>query len=81
MSSQDIEPRLGAGSFSCPHCNAVANQDWYSLFLKPENTDEVLVLTPETVNVHTEGKNEWKDITEIDQFVERLKRNEVTYVY
>src|SRR6516164_2984812 len=81
MSSQDIEPRLGAESFPCPHCNAVANQDWYSLFLKPENADEVLVLTPETVNVHTEGKNEWKDITEIDQFVERLKRNEVTYVY
>src|SRR6516165_9963980 len=81
MSSQDIEPRLGAGSFSCPHCNAVANQDWYSLFLKPENADEVLVLTPETVTVRTESKNEWNDITEIDQFVERLKRNEVTYVY
>jgi inactivated superfamily I helicase len=83
MSSQDIEPRLGAGSFSCPHCNAVANQDWYSLFLKPENADEVLVLTPETVTVRTlvEGKHEWNDITEIDQFVERLKRNEVTYVY
>ena len=81
MSSQEIEPRLGAESFSCPHCNAVANQDWYSLFLKPENADEVLVLTPETVDDHTEGKNEWKDITEIDQFVERLKRNEVTYAY
>jgi len=81
MSSQDIEPRLGAESFSYPHCNAVANQDWYSLFLKPENANEVLVLTPETVTVRTEGKNEWNDITEIDQFVERLKRNEVTYVY
>src|SRR6516225_3593744 len=81
MSSQDIEPRLGAESFSCPHCNALANQDWYSLFLKPENAVEVLVLTPETVNVRTEGKNEWNDITEIDQFVERLKRNEVTHVY
>ena len=83
MSSQDIEPRLGAESFSCPHCNAVANQDWYSLFLKPENADEVLGLTPETVTARTfvEGKHEWNDITEIDQFVERLKRNEVTYVY
>ena len=81
MSSQDIEPRLGAESFSCPHCNAVANQDWYSLFLKPENADEVLGLTPETVTVRTEGKNEWNDTTETDQFVERLKRNEVTYVY
>jgi hypothetical protein len=81
MSSQDIEPRLGAESFSCPHCNALANQDWYSLFLKPENAVEVLVLTPETVTVRTEGKNEWNDTTETDQFVERLKRNEVTYAY
>jgi len=55
----------------------------YSLFLKPENADEVLGLTPETVTARTfvEGKHEWNDITEIDQFVERLKRNEVTYVY
>ena len=68
-----------AESFSCPHCNVLANQDWYSLFLKPENADGVLVLTPETISVRTEGKSEWK--TEIDQFVERLKRNEVTYVY
>jgi hypothetical protein len=52
-----------------------------SLFLKPENADEVLVLTPETVSVRTEGKNQWNDIKEIDEFVERLKRNEVTYVY
>ena len=76
-----IEPRLGAESFSCPHCNAPANHDWYSLFLKPENADQVLVLTPEAVNVRTESKREWNDITEIDQFVERLKRNEVTYAY
>jgi hypothetical protein len=27
------------------------------------------------------GKNEWNDIKEIDEFVERLKKNEVTYVY
>ena len=81
MSSQDIEQRLGAESFSCPHCNVLANQDWYSLFLKPENADEVVVLTPETVTGRTlvQGKDE--DIQEIDQFVERLKRNEVTHVY
>jgi hypothetical protein len=24
MSSNNIEPQLGAESFSCPHCNAVA---------------------------------------------------------
>src|SRR5437879_5408805 len=29
MTSQEYEPQLGAESFSCPHCNAVAHQDWY----------------------------------------------------
>jgi Domain of unknown function (DUF4145) len=83
MNSQNIEPQLGTESFSCPHCNVVAHQDWFSLFLKPENANDVDVLTPETVTVHTlvQGKNEWNDIKEIDELVERLKKNEVTYVY
>jgi hypothetical protein len=34
MASQDIEPQLGAESFSCPHCDAtVAHHDWFSLFV------------------------------------------------
>jgi hypothetical protein len=83
MNPQKVEPRLGAASFSCPHCNVVAHQDWFSLFLKPENAGDVDFLTPETVTVRTlvQGKNEWNDIKEIDEFVERLKKNEVTYVY
>jgi hypothetical protein len=83
VNSQNIEPQLGAESFSCPHCNVVAHQDWYSLFLKPENANDLDVLTPETVTVRTlvQGKGESNDIKEIDQFVERLKKNEVTYVY
>ena len=83
MASHEVEPKLGAESFSCPHCNAVAQQDWYSLFLKPENADEVDVLTPERVTIRTlvQGKGEWNDIKEVDQFVERLKKNEVTYLY
>jgi hypothetical protein len=78
-----IQPQLGAESFSCPHCNTVAHQDWYSLFLKPENAGEVRVLTPETVIVGTlrQGDAQRENIKEIDQFVERLKKNELTYEY
>jgi hypothetical protein len=47
MVPHDVEPQLGAHSFSCPHCNAVAHQDWFSLFLKPENATDVVVLIPE----------------------------------
>ena len=78
-----MKPQLGAELFSCPHCNAVTHHDWFSLFLKPENANDVDVFTPETVTVRTlvQGKGEWNDIREVDQFVERLKKNEVTYVY
>jgi hypothetical protein len=78
-----VEPRLGAESFSCPHCKTIAHQDWHSLFLRPENAAEVRVLTPETVNVTASGRGEAQQdsIKEIDRFVERLKRNELTYEY
>jgi hypothetical protein len=68
-----MEPQLGAESFSCPHCNAVADQDWYSLFLKPENATEVVVLTLEALML-AKG-------SESDQFVQRLKDNVLAYEY
>src|ERR1700730_6587414 len=76
-----IQPQLGAESFSCPHCNTVAHQDWYSLFLKPENAGEVRVLTPEAVKALRQGDAQRDDIKETDQFVERLKKNALTYEY
>jgi hypothetical protein len=76
-----IKPALGAESFSCPHCNTVAHQDWYSLFLKPENAGEVRVLTPEAVKALRQGDAQRDDIKETDQFVERLKKNALTYEY
>ena len=83
MASHDVEPQLGAESFSCPHCNAVAHQDWYSLFLKPENAAEVGVLTPEAVTVSTlrQGEAQRDNIKEIEQFIERLKKTQLTYEY
>ena len=83
MASHDVEPQLGAESFSCPHCNTVAHQDWYSLFLKPENAGDVRVLTPEAVTVSTlrQGEAQRDNIKEIEQFIERLKKTQLTYEY
>jgi hypothetical protein len=73
MDSHDVEPQLGAESFSCPHCHAVAHQDWYSLFLKPENATEVVVLTLEALML-AKG-------SESDQFLQHLKDNVLAYEY
>jgi hypothetical protein len=73
MTSQEIELKLGAESFSCPYCNDVAHHDWFSLFLKPENATEVVVLTLEAAML---ANNE-----EGVELIERLKDNALTYEY
>jgi hypothetical protein len=49
------------------------HQDWFSLFLKPENATEVVVLTLEAATL-AKGK-------EGDQFAQPLKDNVFTYEY
>src|ERR1700719_3611279 len=73
MNSQNIEPQFGVESFSCPHCNAVAHQDWYSLFLKPENATDVVVLALEALML-AKGN-------ESDQFLQHLKDNVLAHEY
>src|SRR6185295_10587750 len=70
MASKEIKPKLGAESFSCPHCNAVAHHDWFSLFLKPENATEVVILTLEAAML---AKSEKRD--------ELIEHNVLTYEY
>src|ERR1700738_3084816 len=59
--------------FWCPHCDAVAHKDWFSLFWKPENATGVLVLTLETLML-AKGN-------ESDQFLQHLKDNVLAYEY
>jgi hypothetical protein len=73
MASKEIKPKLGAESFSCPHCNAVTHHDWFSLFLKPENATEVVVLTLEAAMLAKSKEG--------DELIERLKDNVLTYEY
>jgi hypothetical protein len=35
-----VPPELGAKSFGCPHCTAVAHQSWFKLFLSGYSSDE-----------------------------------------
>ena len=73
MASKEIEPKLGAESFSCPHCNAVAHHDWFSLFLKPENPTEIIVHTLEAAMLAKSKEG--------DELTEHLKDNVLTYEY
>jgi hypothetical protein len=73
VASQEVKPKLGSESFSCPHCNAVAHHDWFSLFLKPENATEVVILTLEAAMLAKSEKR--------DELIERLKDNVLTYEY
>ncbi|HEY7244156.1 MAG TPA: DUF4145 domain-containing protein [Xanthobacteraceae bacterium] len=82
MTLHAVEPKLGADTFSCPHCDTAAHQDWYSLFLKPENDADVVVVAPEAITTASMALHSKPDeIKEIDQFVERLKKNELTFEY
>jgi hypothetical protein len=40
MSDKAIPPSLGAKSFSCPHCGAVAHQTWFKVFRDSYQKDD-----------------------------------------
>ena len=74
MTSIKIEPKLGAESFSCAHCNAVAHHDWFSLFLKPEDDPaEIIVHTLEAAMLAKNKENY--------ELINGLKHNVLTYEY
>jgi hypothetical protein len=33
MAAKAVPPQLGAKSFSCPHCGALADQTWFKVFI------------------------------------------------
>jgi hypothetical protein len=70
---------VGAESFSCPHCNAVAHQDWFSLFLKPEKGTDVVVVTLEAAFMLVNAQD--GDQKESELLTDRLRNNVVTYEY
>jgi hypothetical protein len=75
-----VVPRLGAESFSCPHCGAISHQNWYKLFLSPfRNEDRPSVLSRAGVLGYVPSDEDEVDAKSVKKFQERFKKNEVTY--
>ncbi len=86
MSSKQIEPLLGAESFSCPHCGAIAHQTWYKALLityernkKPAVVQYDAVLDTRTRAVVMEETNKERERQRVIAYYDRLHRHVVTY--
>jgi hypothetical protein len=67
MAEGRVMPSLGAASFNCPHCSALAHQDWYGLSTSPlqsrtiHPTDEAIAKLLADPEIPAEEKKDIKD--------------------
>jgi Domain of unknown function (DUF4145) len=87
MSRAPVPPSLGADSFSCPHCGALAHQNWFKVIPESfESGGRPQVLTPELSNklrkkleTSSDDEDEDKDDKHLRALLTRFEKNEVTY--
>src|SRR5690349_1940590 len=79
--SDPVVPKLGAESFTCPHCGAIAQQSWYELYIdgfgrgsRPFVFTRELVLALDPSEIREDEAKE-----RVQKFQERFKKNEITY--
>lgn len=81
MSTKIIPPSLGAKSFSCPHCGAIAHQSWFKLFRDGYGKDEgPWMPTKETVD-DLKKNRELQNKETFIKFFERQLTKEVFFNY
>jgi hypothetical protein len=90
MAVKVVHPQLGAKSFSCPHCGALANQTWYKVYVDaydkdnhPSAPDEAGIWQIQTnPNLPPDIKEKWaayfKKLLAKELFIER--HSEPTYL-
>jgi hypothetical protein len=77
-----VTPTLGAISFSCPHCGAFAHQHWFHLSpdqVPHDATPFVATFAELPPEVIAQLREEDQASEERGAFLERLKKNDVTY--
>jgi hypothetical protein len=85
MSRAPVPPSLGAESFSCPHCGALAHQKWFKVIPESFERDaKPHVLTPEVANNvkiarASDDDADEKENNNLRALLTRFAKNEVTY--
>jgi Domain of unknown function (DUF4145) len=77
---EPVVPKLGAPSFTCPHCGAVAAQSWFHLYLVQfEKGEKPFVLPREKIlEVDLDQLPEDRRVS-FEAFQARITKNEVTF--
>lgn len=73
-------PQLGAKSYSCPQCGALAHQNWFKVFLNDYGRDEKpdVVTYDSLKNFNISKISDEKARERFAQFIQRLKEHSVT---
>jgi hypothetical protein len=86
MTSKHVEPALGAESFSCPHCGAIAQQSWWQLFLSEfPKKQRLRVVThkdfaPKSSASSSDDEHDDGVETQTSELAKRLQKHPATYV-
>jgi Domain of unknown function (DUF4145) len=79
---KQITPALGAESYSCPQCGALAAQHWFKVFPRSfEGKDKPVLFGIEEMIARTNRMSEQSDKSRMASAIERLRENTVTYLF
>src|SRR5436190_653494 len=77
--TKHVEPKLGAASFTCGHCGALAHQTWFRVFADESAQDNgPWVATEEMVeNLRTGSDSQIENREDLVRWAERASRREI----
>jgi hypothetical protein len=80
MAGKEIAAQLGLDSFSCPHCNALAHQHWFQVFVSSyKKGEKPFVVDKERFKAVNLKEMEKDEVSRFKAFIKRFLKNDVTY--